>query len=310
VALRYGPHIEPWQSSARIEGPKPVPGRPKEGLVVALGDRRYRVERPWGALPPMAGRITAVTVDHADRVYVLARHDPYAATCGDPVHVLDSEGALLGSFGATRLSDAHMIACDGAGRIWVVDRDAHEVVAFDACGREVASLGNRHRPLEPFNHPTDIAFAPDGTIVVADGYANALVHRFSADGAPLGAWGRVGHEPGAFMTVHSVWVVPDGRIVVADRDNHRLQVFSPDGVLLKVIRGVNRPSDLWGDREGRVYVTDAIPTLTCFTPDGMVLGRCRPVLDSAHGLWGDSRGRIYIAECNPSRVTRLVPIAA
>src|SRR5262249_44666418 len=162
------------------------------------------------------------------------RYDPYAATRGDPVYVLDRDGALRGSFGAPRLSDAHMIACDGAGRIWVVDRDAHELVAFDASGREVASLGGRHRPLEPFNHPTGAAFGPEGSIVVPDGYANGLVHRFAADGTKLASWGKVGREPGAFMTVHSVWVVPDGRIVVADRENNRLQVFTPDGALLKV----------------------------------------------------------------------------
>lgn len=280
-----------------------------ESLVVALGERRYRVERPWGALPPTAGKVTAVTVDPAGRVFVLTRHDPYAPTRGDPVHVLDAHGALLASFGASRISDAHMIACDGAGRIWVVDRDAHELVAFDASGRELATLGRRHRPLEPFNHPTDVAFAHDGSIVVADGYANAQVHRFAADGTRLASWGRVGREPGAFMTVHSVWAAPDGRIVVVDRENHRLQVFTPDGVLLTVIDRFHRPSDIWGDRDGRIYVCDGIPTLTCLTPDGTVLGRCRPVLDSAHGLWGDSEGRIYIAEGNPSRVTRLVPIA-
>jgi peptidylglycine monooxygenase len=281
-----------------------------ETLVVALGERRYRIERPWGALPSTAGKVTAVAVDPAGRVYVLTRYDPYAAMRGDPVYVLDADGALRGSFGGERISDAHMIACDPAGRIWVVDRDAHELVAFDANGREQAQLGNRHRPLEPFNHPTDVAFGPDGSMVVSDGYANGLVHRFAADGTKLAAWGKVGREPGAFMTVHSVWVVPDGRIVVADRENHRLQVFTPDGVLLRVIEGFHRPSDLWGDRDGRVYVTDAIPTLTCLTPDGVVLGRCRPVLDSAHGVWGDTQGRIYVAEGNPSRITRLVPIAA
>ena len=41
-----------------------------------------------------------------------------------------------------------------------------------------AASARRHRPLEPFNHPTDVAFAPSGDIYVSDGYADSKVHRF------------------------------------------------------------------------------------------------------------------------------------
>jgi DNA-binding beta-propeller fold protein YncE len=281
----------------------------KEKLVVALGERRYRVERPWGAVPKDA-RLTAVTVDGAGRIYALTRGDPYLAAHDDPVLVLDGEGKLLGRFGGSRIFDPHMIACDAQQRIWVVDRDAHEIIAFDASGRELATLGKRHHPLEPFNHPTDIAFAPDGSILVSDGYAGARIHRFAPDLTPRASWGSVGRAPGAFLTAHSVWAMQNGNVVVADRENQRLQVFTEDGALLAVWDGFHRPSDLWGDAQGRLYVVDGIPTLTCLAQDGAVLGRCRPVLNSAHGIWGDAQGRLYLAENNPSRMTRLEPISS
>ena len=45
-------------------------------LIVALGARRYRVERPWGDLPRSIGRVTDVTVDMRGHLFVLMRYDP------------------------------------------------------------------------------------------------------------------------------------------------------------------------------------------------------------------------------------------
>lgn len=279
----------------------------RETLLVALGPRRYRVERPWGELPAGA-KVTDVAIDGAGRVAVLTRTDAYTDAPADPVILLDAEdGRRIGAFGREHLADAHMIASDARGRLWVVDRDAHQCMAFDAEGRVVARLGTRHGPGEPFNHPSDIAFAPDGRIVVADGYAGGRIHVFGADLALLHSFGRVGVGPGEFLTAHGVWVMRDGRILVADRENSRVQVFTSDGTFLKVWPAFHRPSDIWEDADGRLYISDGVPTLSCYGADGTLLGRCRPVLNGAHGLWGAPDGTLYLAEGNPSRITRLVP---
>jgi peptidylglycine monooxygenase len=278
----------------------------REGLIVALGDEAFRIERPFGAVEG-PGKVTDVAVDGRGRVAVLLRTDPYCDPRTDPVRLFTTDGEALGSFGGADIADAHKIAADPKGHLWVVDRDAHEIVGFDLEGRPFVRLGRRHGPGHPFNHPSDIAFGSDGTIAVADGYANGRVHLFGPDLRHHLSFGTVGTAPGEFLTVHGIWITSDGRIAVADRENHRVQVFDDGGRLLAVWTGFHRPSDIWGDDDGRLYVSDNIPTLTCLAPDGARLGRCRPALNGAHGIARGPDGVFYLAEGNPSRVTRLVP---
>jgi len=171
----------------------------------------------------------------------------------------------------------------------------------DASAGSANVTGRRVR----FNHPTAAAFCPRGTVYVSDGYANHKIHRFSPEGELITSWGELGDGPGQFMNPHAVWVLPDGRVVVVDRENNRLQAFSPEGEFLEIWSGFARPLDLWGDATGRLYVTDLVPTLTLLSPKGERLGRCRPVLKGVHGIYGDKNG--ILAEPSPSQVTRLVP---
>jgi NHL repeat len=277
-------------------------------LVVGLGNRRYRVERPWGDLPNGAGRVTDVTTDSRGHVFVLLRHDPLVDAADAPVVELDRSGARVAAWGADLVADSHMLACSSDDRLYIVDRDAHEIIICSTKGQRLAGLGRRHRPLEPFNHPTDIAFAPSGDLYVSDGYANSKVHRFTRDGAALASWGSLGRGRGEFMNPHAVWVLPDGRVVVVDRENDRLQVFTADGGCLDAWGNFKQPLDIWGDASGNLFVTDLVPSLSMLGADGRLLGRCRPVLNGAHGLWGDADGNLFLAEGNPSRVTRLAPI--
>ena len=99
------------------------------------------------------------------------------------------------SFGHGEVFDAHGIAIDARDRVFVVDRDAHEVICFSTRGEVLFRLGARHRPhwAKPFNHPTDVAVAPDGEIYVSDGYGNGRVHVFDPGGALRLSFGAVGN---------------------------------------------------------------------------------------------------------------------
>ncbi|MGD9913212.1 MAG: hypothetical protein AB7S80_03955 [Rhizobiaceae bacterium] len=276
-------------------------------LRVALGDRRYEVDRDFYTHSG-PGSVSDVAVGPDGLVHVLIRHDPSLRQPYDAVITLDSEARVLGRWGGEIIADSHMLSAAPDGRLFIVDRDAHEIVICEGEAR-LGGIGKRHAPLEPFNHPTAVAFCPRGTIYVSDGYANHKIHRFSPTAEPLGSWGAFGTGPGEFINPHALWVLKDGRVVVVDRENDRLQVFSADGVLIDIWTGFIKPLDVWADADDRLYVTDLVPSLALLASDGTRLGRCRPVLNGAHGVSGDARGNLYLAEPSPSRVTRLVPIA-
>ena len=90
----------------------------------------------------------------------------------------------------------------------------------------------------PFHQPTDVAVGDNGDIFVSDGYRNARVHKFSADGTLLKSWGEPGNakdlrnsrnDPGKFHTPHGIWVQGD-RVFLLDRENNRIQIFTTDGL--------------------------------------------------------------------------------
>jgi peptidylglycine monooxygenase len=274
-------------------------------LIVALGDTRYRIERPFGSWPANAGFVTDVAVDPRGHVFVMLRHDPLVHPADPRIVELSPDGRCLGSFGGDLIADSHYLTAAPDGRLLAVDRDMHEVLILSSSGERLGGLGTRGGPLAPFNHPTDVHVAAWGDIYVSDGYAAARIHRFAADGRALGSWGGYGARDGEFGWPHALWTFADGRVVVVDRTHHRVQVFDRDGRHLETWRDFHDPVGIWGDEHGNAYVSDLRPNLHLIGPDGTRLGRCRPVLNGAHGLSGNSQGDLYLAEVNPSRITRL-----
>ena len=278
-------------------------------LFVRLAETLYRIERPWGDRPMGAGSPSDVACDAEGNVYCQLRQDPYVGVAGPAIVVLAPDGKRIAAWGGEEVADGHMLSVHPDGRVFVVDRDAQEIIIFDRHGKRLGGLGKRHCPGEPFNAPCDVAFGPDGSIYVADGYGASVVHRFSADGTPMGHWGRPGSGPGEFSTPHSVWVLPDGRVTVADRENNRVQVFTSDGEWLADWEDHHKPMSVHGGPGGTLYVTDQVPRLSLLAQDGTLIGRCRPVLNGAHGMWLSPDGSIFLSEQNPPRLTRLVPVA-
>jgi peptidylglycine monooxygenase len=271
---------------------------------VVLGEQRYRVDRDWGKLAPgtSLGLVSTLAVSDAGRVLVYQRGS-------SPVISFRLDGTFEGSWGEGAIADAHGINVDPLGRVLLADRDAHQIHVHRPDGDRVMSLGERHRPRlqAPFNHPTSAAGAADGEIYVADGYGNAAVHRFSADGEWLATWGRPGNGPGEFSTPHSIWVDRSDRVLVADRENDRIQVFDRDGGHITSWTGFYHPMDIFEDARGFVHVTDQTPRLSMLDPDGRLVGRCRPVWNVPHGVAGSPSGEIFLTEMNPSSITCLVP---
>jgi peptidylglycine monooxygenase len=277
-----------------------------ETARVILGGQVYEVERFFGQPAPGVepAQISQVAVDSRAFVHVLRRGAP-------PVAVYAPDGGFAYAYGTGEIFDAHGIAADARGRILVADRDAHQILVFSREGALLQALGERHAPRwrEPFNHPTRAAVAPDGEIFVADGYGNARVHRFAADGQYLGGFGELGAGPGEFITPHTILVDRDDRLLVADRENDRVQVFARDGAWLGEWRGLCRPMDICQRADGVILVTDQVPSVTAYSQDGRRIDRGRPSPNGAHGIAVSPDGAIYLAEIAPTSVTKLTPAA-
>jgi DNA-binding beta-propeller fold protein YncE len=272
---------------------------------VTLNGRLYDVQHHWGHAAVDGGhvRISQVAVDSAARLHLLRR-------ARAAVVVLDPGGQFLFGYGEGQIFDPHGITIDHLDRVWIADRDAHQVLCFSSDGAPLSSLGKRHTPRwrAPFNHPTKVAVSADGEIYVADGYGNGQIHRFDPAGGYLASFGEIGHHQGAFMTPHSLIVDQSDRVLVCDRENDRVQVFDRDGHWLASWEGLSRPMDIFEQVDGTFIVTDRVPSITSFAANGDRLGRCRPSLHGAHGISGDRNGNLYLAENETMSVTRLTEV--
>jgi peptidylglycine monooxygenase len=273
-----------------------------ERYTVILGDRRYAVHRRWAKPQGQGfGFLSDLMVDSAGHVHVAQRGTE------QPVLVFDRDGRQIGAWGEGTLAEPHYINASADGGILVADRDAHQVLRFDRDGRIVQALGRRHWPSldAPFNHPTAAAQAPDGEIYVADGYGNSSVHRFAADGSLIRTWGGQGSGPGTFTTPHAVALDSRGCVLVADRENNRVQLFDREGNFVTEWGDFYHPMQIWIDDRDLVFVTDQIPRISLLTLDGRLVGRCRGAINGAHGLSGDADGNLYLSELPPQEVTKL-----
>jgi hypothetical protein len=70
----------------------------------------------------------------------------------------------------------------------------------------------------PFAGTTDIAFGSNGHFYITDGYGNARVLEYTADGKRVKQWGKAGSSPGELHLPHVIQISEDGTIYVADRE--------------------------------------------------------------------------------------------
>lgn len=131
---------------------------------------------------------------------------------------------------------------DPEKRVWVVDDYRHAIFVFSNDGKRLLqTIGEPNVPGNDDKHfyrPTFMAWLPDGTFFVADGYANTRVVKFDKSGKYLMTWGQPGvagkeTRPGYFNSVHGIAVDPQTRrVFVNDRNNGRVQVFDENGKFL------------------------------------------------------------------------------
>jgi len=105
-------------------------------------------------------------------------------------------------------------------------------------------VGGQPETTNAFRGTTDIAFAPKGRIFISDGYANARILEYTADGKKVREWGTAGRGPGQFRLPHSIVVDADNILYIADRENGRIEKFDLEGKFLGEIPNLGRTYSL------------------------------------------------------------------
>ena len=210
-------------------------------MIVGSGQFRYRVVAEWAKLPDgwSFKEVGGVGVDRNDNVYVFNRGE-------HPMIIFDREGNFLRSWGEGQYPRAHGVHMAPDDTMFLTDDGGHFVRKVTLDGKVLLELGVPGKPApfmsgEPFHRCTHTALSPRGEIYVSDGYGNARVHKYSPDGKLLMSWGEPGTGEGEFNIVHNICCDADGWVYVADRENHRVQVFDGNGRYETQWKNLHRP---------------------------------------------------------------------
>src|SRR6476646_3366822 len=197
--------------------------------TVGSGEYTYEPVVDWAKLPPgwSFKEIGSVGVDRNDNVYVFNRGE-------HPMIVFDRDGNFLRSWGEGMFPRAHGVHMAPDDTIFCTDDGAHCVRKCTLDGKVLMTIGVPGKPApfmsgQPFCRCTHTALSPKGEIYVTDGYGNAQVHKYTPNGKYLSSWGKCGIGEGEFNLPHNVHCDADGWVYVADRENHRVQVFDGNG---------------------------------------------------------------------------------
>jgi len=277
----------------------------------AIETLSYQVDPDWPQLPENWNlrETSAVAADANDHIYLFHRglH---------PIIEFDPAGKFVRSFGDGLFDNPHGLRVDPEGNIWAVDNGSHIVVKMDPKGRVRMVLGRRGVSGETedlFYRPTDIAFAPNGDFFVSDGYGNSRVVKFSKDGRFIKAWGKRGVKDGEFNTPHSVVVDKSGRLLVADRENFRIQIFDQDGKFLQKWTHVGSPWGLALYGDNTLFMSDGYNNrILKLDLDGRIIGsfghhgKMPGELELPHEMTVDSHGAVYVGEITNWRAQKFV----
>jgi sugar lactone lactonase YvrE len=307
------------QGAAKVANPITGEGLPNPTPTVTRNWGQLPAGRKWGTsagvdIDPIDGQVWAYERCGSGTL----GGGGGAVTCDtndvDPIFKFDrNTGAVLANFGKGVMVTPHGIHVDRQGNVWIADfagneagTKGHQVHKFSPKGEKLLSLGVAGKPGNAdgqFNEPNDVVVGPDGSIYVSDGHAGqgmttnaaiaegikrgatARISKFSPDGKFIKSWGKLGVRHGEFRTPHALVFDSKGRLWVADRGNHRIEIFDQEGKYLESRYMYGRISGLF-IRGNMVYAIDS---------------ESGPL---NHGNW---RNGVRIGPLDEDRITAFIP---
>ena len=241
----------------------------------------------WAALPDDRewGSTAGIDIGPDGHVWAYDRCGGLALAGGceensdrDPIFKFNKDtGEIMAAFGAGLMVLPHGLHVDDDGNVWVTDSQGnesgtkgHQVIKFSPEGEELMRLGTAGQPGSgpgQLNEPCDVITAPNGDIFVSDGHsgqganpppgATGRILKFDSEGNFIKEWGEIGFRPGQFRTPHAMEFDSQGRLYVADRGNHRIQIFDQEGELLDTYMQYSRISGLFITADDTLYAIDS-----------------------------------------------------
>ncbi len=326
-------------------------GTPQTDKVTPVnsGANPYRVIRDWAQLTIEQrswGGSNGVAIDRDGRtVWATDRCSPGTTpgcvdTSANPVHHFDESGKEIRSFGGGLFVWPHGIHVDRDGNVWVTDARAEGgkgsvVVKFSPEGKVLMTFGKpgvHGNPPDALTDPTAVVTDPrNGDVYIAESHTDVgepnLIGRisvFDGNGTFLRTIGKTGTGAGEFRTPHALAFDSQGRLIVADRHNHRIQILNKDGTFVGELDDFGRTSGLAIDKNDVIYTADSESNervhpgwqrgirigglkdgkVTIFIPPHMTP-------DSTDGAMGegiavDAAGNVFTAEAQLRGVTKYV----
>jgi DNA-binding beta-propeller fold protein YncE len=313
-------------------------GTPQTDKVAPVnsGENPYRVIRDWAQLTieqrPWGGS-NGVAVDRDGKTVWATDRCSAGTTPGcegsmaNPVHHFDESGKEIKSFGGGLFAWPHGIHVDRDGNVWVTDARAssgkgNAVVKFSPDGKVLLTL-------TALVDPTDVVTDRNGDVYVAESHTDVaspnLIGRisvFDKSGKLLRRIGKTGTGPAEFRTPHALEFDSKGRLVVADRHNHRIQILTKDGAFVGEYDDFGRTSGLAIDKNDVIYTADSESTERVHPgwQRGIRIGSLKDgkvtmfipahiTPNSADGAMGegiaiDAAGNIYTAEAQLRGITK------
>ena len=151
--------------------------------------------------------------------YVMDRGTPRILrldSSGEPTAMLDLQP--LSTYGLNGL------AVDAVGNIYAADTGRNRILVFSPSGQLLKQIGHAGNDLGGFTQPMMLAFAPDGSFLVAD-WENNRIERFDSSYEATDAWNIGFHAFG-------IAVDQSGRVYAPDFDHRRIQAYTPQGASL------------------------------------------------------------------------------
>ncbi len=349
-----------WMAAGGAQAAEPSGTAETRGVPpVNSGADPYRVIRDWAQFTTEKrawGGSNGVAIDKDGKtVWATDRCSPGTVpgcldTKANPIHHFDENGKEIRSFGGGMFAWPHGIHVDKDGNVWVTDarmpsaddlkkypgadKKGSVVFKFSPEGKVLMTIGKpgvKGNPPQALTEPTDVVTDPaNGDVYIAESHTDVedpnLVGRisvFDKNGKLLRIIGKTGTGPGEFRTPHGIEFDSKGRLIVADRHNHRIQILTKDGKYIGEFHEFSRASGLAIDPNDNIYVADSesAPRVHPGWLRGIRIGNLKDgkvttfipphKTDAPEGAMGegiavDAAGNIFTAEANLRGVTKYV----